>query len=147
MTSALSPSGEGGIPWFPMERPPKNWKDKWLWVNHSLAGSGRYRANSFADITPKLFPYNQGFADLLKNIQVSPEDYSEVLLAGVGMIPSWRRRGKMAVFFAVVDGKCFLLLFLFSPSLFLLISVRVFVLVDPYTLTICFPHVPSFCRC
>lgn len=53
---------------------PKNWQDKWLWVNHSLPGSGRYRANSFADVTPKLFPRNQGVADLLKSIHLTLED-------------------------------------------------------------------------
>ncbi|CAI9284583.1 unnamed protein product [Lactuca saligna] len=78
-------------------------------VNKGLVGSGRYRANTFADTTPKLFPHNQGVADFLKNVQVSPEDYSEALLAGVGMSLSWRLRGKMAVFFLVVGGtyQCF----------------------------------------
>ncbi|CAI9289158.1 unnamed protein product [Lactuca saligna] len=51
-------------------RTPKIWQDKWLWVNQGLAGSGRYRANTFADTPPKLFPHNQGVADFLKNVQV-----------------------------------------------------------------------------
>ena len=74
-------------------------------MNKGLAGSGCYLVNTFVDTILKLFPHNQGVADFLKNVQVSPEDYSEALLSGVGMIPSWRRRGKMAVFFSVVDGK------------------------------------------
>ena len=69
-----------------------------------MAGSSLYRANSFADTTPKLFPHNQGVADLLKNIQVTPEDYSEALLVGVGMSPSWRQCWKMTVFYTIVDG-------------------------------------------
>lgn len=95
----------GGHALVPDGRTPKNWKDKWLWVNQGLVGSGRYRANPFADTIPKLFPHNQGVADFLRNVQVSPEDYSKSLLSGVGMSPSWRRRGKMAVFFSVVDSK------------------------------------------
>ncbi|CAI9281232.1 unnamed protein product [Lactuca saligna] len=86
------------------DRTPKNWQDRWFWVNHGLVGSGRYCANTFADTTPKLFPHNQGMADFLKNIQVSPEDYSEALLSGVGMSPCLRRHSKMAVFFVVGDG-------------------------------------------
>ncbi|CAI9297787.1 unnamed protein product [Lactuca saligna] len=62
---------QGGHTLVPDGKTPKNWQDKWLWVNHGLAGSRRYRANSFADLTPKLFPHNQSVADLLKNIQVS----------------------------------------------------------------------------
>ncbi|CAI9264771.1 unnamed protein product [Lactuca saligna] len=34
-----------------------------------LVGSGRYRANVFADIAPKLFPHNQGVTDYLKGVQ------------------------------------------------------------------------------
>ncbi|CAI9286500.1 unnamed protein product [Lactuca saligna] len=82
---------QGGHTLIPDGKTPKNWQDKWLWVNHGLAGSGRYHANSFTNLTPKLFPHNQSVAGLLKNIQVTPEDYSKVLLAGVGMSPSWRR--------------------------------------------------------
>lgn len=97
----------GGGGWnalVPDGRTPKNWQDKWLWVNQGLVRSGRYRANAFADTIPKLFPHNQGVADYLKSVQVTVEDYSKALLSGVGMSPSWRRRGKMAVFFSVVDG-------------------------------------------
>ena len=94
----------GGHALVPDGRTPKNWQDKWLWVNQELVGSSRYRANAFADTIPKLFPHNQGVADYLKSVQVSAEDYSKALLSSVGMSPSWRRRGKMAVFFSVVDG-------------------------------------------
>ncbi|CAI9267856.1 unnamed protein product [Lactuca saligna] len=38
---------------------PKNWQDKWLWVNRDLLGNRRYRANNFADVAPKLYPYNR----------------------------------------------------------------------------------------
>lgn len=98
---------------MPDGRTPKNWHDKWIWVNQGLVGSSRYRANTCANTTPKLFPHNQGVADFLKNVQVSPDDYYESLLSGVGMSPSWRCRGKMAVFFFVVDGKyqCFSLVY------------------------------------
>ncbi|CAI9260064.1 unnamed protein product [Lactuca saligna] len=84
-------------------RTPKNWQDKWLWVNQELVGNGRYRANAFTDTVPKLFHHNQEVSDYLKNVQVTAEDYSEAILSGVGMSPSWRRRGKMAVFYSVVD--------------------------------------------
>ncbi|CAI9268435.1 unnamed protein product [Lactuca saligna] len=73
----------GGHTLVPDGKIPKNRQGKWLWVNHGLAGSGRYRAKSFSDLTPKLFPHNQSFVYLLKNIQVTPEDYSEVMLSGV----------------------------------------------------------------
>ncbi|CAI9280141.1 unnamed protein product [Lactuca saligna] len=66
--------------------------------------SGWYRANSFSNTTPKVFLHNQGVDDLLKNIQLSPEDYSEALLVGMGMSPSWRRRGKKGFFYTIVDG-------------------------------------------
>lgn len=78
----------GGHALVPDGRTPKNWQDKWLWVNQSLVSSGRYRVNAFADTIPKLFPYNQRVADFLKDIQVSPEYYSEALLSGVGTSPS-----------------------------------------------------------
>lgn len=85
-------------------------------MNQGLVGSGRYRENAFADTIPKLFPHNQRVADFLKDVHVSPEDYYEALLSGVGMSPSWRRRGKMAIFFYIVDGKClFLPLFCIYP--------------------------------
>lgn len=77
-------------------------------MNQGLVGSGRYRANAFGDTILKLFPHNQRTVDFLKDVQVSPEDYSEALLSGVVMSPSWRRRGKMAVFFCIVNGKCLL---------------------------------------
>ncbi|CAI9263678.1 unnamed protein product [Lactuca saligna] len=67
---------QGAHTLVPDGKTPKNWKDKWLWVNQGLMGSGRYRANTFADLTSKLFPHNQSAANLLKNIQVTPEDYS-----------------------------------------------------------------------
>lgn len=95
----------GGYTLVPEGKTPKNWQDKWLWVNRSLVGSGQYQANTLADIAPKLFPHNQAVADLLKVIQVAPEDYSEALLTGAGMSPSWWRRGKMHICFTVVDGK------------------------------------------
>ncbi|CAI9287024.1 unnamed protein product [Lactuca saligna] len=59
----------GGHAPVPDGRTPKNWQDKWLWVKHELVGSGRYRANAFADTIPKLFPHNQGVADYLKSVQ------------------------------------------------------------------------------
>ncbi|CAI9290865.1 unnamed protein product [Lactuca saligna] len=93
----------GGHALVPDGRTRKNWQDKWLWVNQELVGSGRYRANAFSDTIPKLFPHNQEVTDYLKNMQVIAEDYSEALLSGVGMSPSWRRHGKMAVFYSVID--------------------------------------------
>ena len=83
-------------------------------MNQEVVGSGRYRANAFADTIPKLVPQKQGVADYLKSVQVSAEDYSEALLSGVGMSPSWRQRGKMAVFFSVVDGQCSIFPLFFS---------------------------------
>ncbi|CAI9283409.1 unnamed protein product [Lactuca saligna] len=59
----------GGHALVPNGRTPKNWQEKWLWVNQGLVGSGRYRANAFADTIPKLFPHNQGVADYLKSVQ------------------------------------------------------------------------------
>ena len=96
----------GGHALVPDGRTPKNWQDKWLWVNQELVGSGRYRANTFTDTVPKLFPHNQEVADYLKSVQVTAEDYSEAIMSGVGMSPSWRRRGKMAVFYSVINGEC-----------------------------------------
>ncbi|CAI9276404.1 unnamed protein product [Lactuca saligna] len=93
----------GGHALVPDGRTPKNWQDKWLWVNQELVGSGHYRANAFVDTIPKPFPYNQVVADYRRSVQVSAEDYSEAILSEVGMSPSWRRRGNMAVFFSVVD--------------------------------------------
>ena len=65
---------KGGHPLVPDGQIPKNWQDKWLWVNQSLVGSGQYRANAFADTIPKIFPHIQSVADFLKNVQVSPKD-------------------------------------------------------------------------
>lgn len=79
---------QGGHTLVPDGRTPNNREDKWSWVNRGLAGNGRYRANSFAETTANLFPHNQGVADLLKKSLVTPEDYFEALLAGVGMSPS-----------------------------------------------------------
>ena len=96
-------------------------------MNQELVGRGRYLANTFADTILKHFPHHQGVADYLKSIQVTPEDYSEALLSGVGMSPSWRRRGKMAVFFFVVDGECCTLFFLSFPLLLLLSTFLVMI--------------------
>ena len=48
----------GGHALVPDGRTPKNWQDKWLWVNQELVGSCRYCANAFADTVPKIFPHN-----------------------------------------------------------------------------------------
>lgn len=75
------------------------------------------------DITPKAFLYNQVTVDLLRTIQVIPDEYSEAILVGVGMSPSWRAWGKMSIFYVVIDGKCFCLYYLLifpSPLFFLL---------------------------
>ncbi|CAI9281731.1 unnamed protein product [Lactuca saligna] len=58
----------GGHALVPDGCTPKNWKDKWLWMNQELVGSGRYRANAFSDTIPKLFHHNQGVADYLKSV-------------------------------------------------------------------------------
>lgn len=52
-----------------------------------------------------MFPHNHFVANLLKGVQVAPEEYFEALLVSVGMGPSWRRRGKMPIFFTIVDCK------------------------------------------
>lgn len=54
--------------------------------------------------SPNLYPHNQAVANLLKGVQVAPEEYFEALLVGVRMSPSWRHRGKMPIFYTVVDG-------------------------------------------
>ncbi|CAI9287170.1 unnamed protein product [Lactuca saligna] len=67
-------------------RTPKNWQDKWLWVNQELVGSGRYRANTFADTITKLFPHNREVADYLK--KGTPEDAASremVLVNDIGV--------------------------------------------------------------
>lgn len=69
-----------------------------MWVNQDRVGRGQYRANNFADVTSKIYPHNEAIIDLLKTIRVVPEEYSEVLLTGVVISPSWRRRGKMPIF-------------------------------------------------
>ncbi|CAI9299612.1 unnamed protein product [Lactuca saligna] len=56
----------GGHALVPDMQTPKNWQDKWLWVNQELVGSDRYRVNAFADTIPKLFPHNQSVTDYLK---------------------------------------------------------------------------------
>lgn len=64
---------QGGHTLVPDGKTPKNLQDKWLRVNQSLVGTGRYQANTLADVTPKLFPHNQV---LLKGIQVALKEYS-----------------------------------------------------------------------
>lgn len=46
----------------------------------------------FFDITPKLFPHNQGIADLLISYQVFLDEYPKCILAGTGMSLVWRAR-------------------------------------------------------
>ncbi|CAI9286930.1 unnamed protein product [Lactuca saligna] len=58
----------GGYTLVPDGQMPKNWQDKWFWVNQGLVGNRHYFANTFADTTPKLFPHNQGVAGFLKNV-------------------------------------------------------------------------------
>ncbi|CAI9272169.1 unnamed protein product [Lactuca saligna] len=71
-------------------KPPKNWQDKWLWVNQELLVREYHRANALSDVTPKLFPYNQATSDFLSALQVDIDAVSEVLLVGVGISPRWR---------------------------------------------------------
>lgn len=68
---------------------PKNWQDMWLWINHEWVGRGHYRANNMSDVTPNLFPHNHITADLLKMIQVTPDEYSESILIGFGISSAW----------------------------------------------------------
>lgn len=83
---------------------PKKWQEKWLWVNQELFGREHHQANTFSNVTPKRFPHNQVTVDFLRTLQVDVDEYSEVLLAGVGMSPSWRACGEMSVFFTVSNG-------------------------------------------
>lgn len=71
--------------------------------------------NNFFDVTSKLFSHNQATADLLKTIQGVPEEYLEALLAGGGISPSWRCRGKMLIFYTVINGNWFCFYFPSSP--------------------------------
>lgn len=70
-----------------------------------MIGSRQYWANNFVDIATKLFPHNQSVANLLRNVQVVHEEYSKVLLSGMGMSPSWRHQRKMLIFYTIVDAK------------------------------------------
>lgn len=69
---------------------PKNWQDKWLWVHQELLGRNYPQATALSDTIPKLHPHNQATSDLLRTLQVDVDVMSEVILAGVGMSPSWR---------------------------------------------------------
>lgn len=91
--------------------PPKNWQDRWLWVNEELLCREYPWANTFSDTIPKLFPHNQETVDLLCTLQVDVDVMSEAILAGVGMIPSWRSRGESLLLFVF-------LFFSFSPFLY-----------------------------
>lgn len=68
-----------------------------------------------SNVTPKLFPYNQVTATLLRPIQVVPDKYSEAVLIGVRMSLSWHARGTMSIFYVIVDGKYFFLYYLLLP--------------------------------
>ncbi|CAI9290861.1 unnamed protein product [Lactuca saligna] len=40
-------------------KPPKNYQEKWVWVNHELLGRDHPRAVMPFETIPKLFPHNQ----------------------------------------------------------------------------------------
>ncbi|CAI9281334.1 unnamed protein product [Lactuca saligna] len=85
-------------------KPPKNWQDKWLWVNQDLLGWEYHRTNALSDVTPKLFPHNQETADFLCTLHVDIDTMLEALLVGIGMSPSWRAKREMSVFYTVSNG-------------------------------------------
>lgn len=63
-------------------------------------------------LPPKLFPHNQVNSDLLRMILFVSEEYSEAVLAGIGMSSFSSAWGKMPIFYVVIDGKCFCLYYL-----------------------------------
>ncbi|CAI9279071.1 unnamed protein product [Lactuca saligna] len=94
----------GGHVLVPNSKNPKKWQDKWLWVNRERVSYGHYRANEMSNFTHKLFPHNQVTDEILKTFQFVTDEYSKAVLSGVGMSPSWRARGKMLIFYVVMDG-------------------------------------------
>lgn len=48
----------GGHNLVPDSNTPKNWQEKWLWVNQELLGREHHRENTFLDVTMKLLPHN-----------------------------------------------------------------------------------------
>lgn len=116
--SIRSPLDTVVISWLLIGKRPKNWRDKWLWVKQDRVVHGYYRTINFSDVTLKLFPHNQATADLLKTIEVVPEEYSVVLHFGIGISTSWRLHRKMPIFYTCIDMK-WVFLFSFYPLLFI----------------------------